>query len=134
MHLKYGKPVYYHNLYYEPDTVFVEDKSPSTTTNNQENPNLKITFNHQNVQENCGILEKNYEQFKKLSCNKYYFNLQDGTINSFLYCFRNPMYNAYQWNKNNFLNETRNKTDLHRSKFRYVNFRICAGKKSITQR
>ena len=67
MHLKYGKPVYYHNLYYEPDTVFVEDKSPSTTTNNQENPNLKITFNHQKFQENRGILERNYEPEEHVS-------------------------------------------------------------------
>ena len=56
-----SKPVYYHNLYYEPDTVFIEDKPPSTTTNNQENPNLKITYNHQNSQENHGTLERNYE-------------------------------------------------------------------------
>ena len=55
------KPAYYHNLYYKPDTVFIEDKSPSTTTNNQENPNLKIIFNHQTAQENRGILERNYE-------------------------------------------------------------------------
>ena len=62
-----SKSVYYHNLYYEPDTVFVEDKSPSTTINNQEIPNLKITFNHQNFQENREILEKNYEPKEHVS-------------------------------------------------------------------
>ena len=61
------KPVYYHNLYYKPDTVFIEDKSPSTTTNNQENPNLKITYNHQNSLENRGILEKIFEPKKYVS-------------------------------------------------------------------
>ena len=53
-----SKTVYYHNLYYEPDTVFIGDKSPSTTINNQENPNLKIIFNHQKAQENRGTLKK----------------------------------------------------------------------------
>ena len=55
------KLVYYHNLYYKPDTDLVEDKSQCTTTNNQENLNFKITHNHQNCLENHGILEKNYE-------------------------------------------------------------------------
>ena len=52
------KPVYYHNLYYKPDMVFVEDKPQFTTTNNQENPNFKITYNHRKSLENRGILEK----------------------------------------------------------------------------
>ena len=38
--------------------VFVEDKPQFTTTNNQENPNFKITYNHRKSLENRGILEK----------------------------------------------------------------------------
>ena len=54
------KPVYYHNLYYKSDTIFVEEKSPSTTTNNKENFKVKISYNHQNCQESHGILDENY--------------------------------------------------------------------------
>ena len=64
---KLRKPMYYHNLYYKPDTDLVEDKSQCTTTNNQENPNFKITHNHQNSLENCEIFEKNYEPKRYIS-------------------------------------------------------------------
>ena len=56
-------------------------------------------------------------QFEKFSCNNHYFNLRNGTINSFLYHFCNSMYNGYLRNKNNFSNKPRNKSDLHRSKY-----------------
>ena len=39
----------------------VEDKSKCPATNNQGNPNFKISHNHENSQKNHGILEKNLE-------------------------------------------------------------------------
>ena len=90
------KPVYYHNLYYEHDMIFIK--------------------------------------FEKFSCGKHYFNLGNGTINSFLYCFRNSMYNGYPRNNHNFSNKSRNKTVYVGQSMRDVKLRICTRKKSITER
>ena len=57
-------------------------------------------------------------QFEKNLCDKHHLNLWDSTINSFLYCFRNSMYNGYPRNKNNFLNKHRNETGLCRPKYK----------------
>ena len=64
-----GKPTYYHNLYFEPDTDSTEDTHPCTTNYNSENPNFNITSKHQNSLENCGILEKNYARAEFVSIN-----------------------------------------------------------------
>ena len=55
-------------------------------------------------------------QFEKKFRDKHYFNLRNGTSNSYFYCFRNSMYNGYPRNKNNFSNKSRYKADLHRLK------------------
>ena len=65
----FGKPTYYHNLYFKPATDTTEDIQPSTTNYNSKNPNFNITSKHQNSLENRGILEKNYARAEFVSTN-----------------------------------------------------------------